>query len=157
MKGESVLVVDDSLEMLELLQRQLKAMNLITFQASNVADAIDLLKHTSVDMLITDLQMPEVNGMQLVHYVKEHYPELPVLVVTGYPSISGAVEAVKSGVIDYLVKPFTQSELSHSVENCLQKNRKTKQRSAVDKNLENPSPFAVLGMIGRSGAMKRAG
>ena len=82
MKGESVLVVDDSLEMLELLQRQLKAMNLITFQASNVADAIDLLKHTSVDMLITDLQMPEVNGMQLVHYVKEHYPELKVLVVT---------------------------------------------------------------------------
>ncbi|MNK09741.1 Transcriptional regulatory protein ZraR [compost metagenome] len=155
MKGESVLVVDDSLEMLELLQRQLRALNLITFQASNVHDAIELLKHTSIDLLITDLQMPEVNGMQLVHYVKEHYPGLPVLVVTGYPSISGAVEAVKSGVIDYLVKPFTQSELSQSVENCLSKTRKDKLERKKDDNLDNPSPFAVLGMIGRSESMKQ--
>lgn len=155
MKGESVLVVDDSLEMLELLQRQLKAMHFITFQASNVHDAIEVLKHTSVDLLITDLQMPEVNGMQLVHYVKEHYPELPVLVVTGYPSISGAVEALKSGVIDYLVKPFTQLELSQSVENCLLKNRKEKRQVNTEEKLDNPSPFAVLGMIGRSESMKR--
>jgi two-component system response regulator HydG len=155
MKGESVLVVDDSLEMLELLQRQLKGMNLITFRAANVPDAIELLKHTSVDLLITDLQMPEINGMQLVHYVKEHYPELPVLVVTGYPSISGAVEAVKSGVIDYLVKPFTQAELSQSVENCLRKNRKIRLESVPSDQLDNPSPFAVLGMIGRSDAMKQ--
>ncbi|MDR0801692.1 sigma-54 dependent transcriptional regulator [Fluviicola sp.] len=155
MKGESVLVVDDSPEMLELLQRQLKGMHFIAFQASNVHDAIEVLKHTSVDLLITDLQMPEVNGMQLVHYVKEHYPELPVLVVTGYPSISGAVEAIKSGVIDYLVKPFTQSELSQSVEKCLTKNRKEKYRKEEPENLENPSPFAVLGMIGRSDVMKR--
>lgn len=155
MKGESVLVVDDSLEMLELLQRQLRALNLITFQASNVHDAIELLKHTSVDLLITDLQMPEVNGMQLVHYVKEHYPGLPVLVVTGYPSISGAVEAVKSGVIDYLVKPFTQAELSQSVENCLAKTRKDKLHQKKDNSLDNPSPFAVLGMIGRSESMKQ--
>lgn len=155
MKGESVLVVDDSLEMLELLQRQLKGMDLITFRASNVPDAIELLKHTSVDLLITDLQMPEINGMQLVQYVKEHYPELPVLVVTGYPSISGAVEAVKSGVIDYLVKPFTQLELSQSVENCLQKKRKNRRESSGVDQLDNPSPFAVLGMIGRSEAMKQ--
>ena len=155
MKGESVLVVDDSLEMLELLQRQLKGMDLVTFRASNVPDAIELLKYTSVDLLITDLQMPEINGMQLVHYVKEHYPELPVLVVTGYPSISGAVEAVKSGVIDYLVKPFTQLELSQSVENCLQKNRKSRRESDRNDQLDNPSPFAVLGMIGRSEAMKQ--
>ncbi len=155
MKGESVLVVDDSLEMLELLQRQLKGMNLITFQASNVSDAIEVLKHTSVDLLITDLQMPGINGMQLVHYVKEHYPELPVLVVTGYPSISGAVEAVKSGVIDYLVKPFTQIELSQSVQNCLQRNRRTRKDSNSDTQMENPSPFAVLGMIGRSESMKQ--
>lgn len=155
MKGESVLVVDDSLEMLELLQRQLKGMDLVTFRASNVPDAIEVLKHTSLDLLITDLQMPEINGMQLVQYVKEHYPELPVLVVTGYPSISGAVEAVKSGVIDYLVKPFTQLELSQSVENCLKKNSKKHRESTGDKQLDNPSPFAVLGMIGRSDAMKK--
>lgn len=155
MKGESVLVVDDSLEMLELLQRQLRGMNLVTFQASNVPDAIELLKYTSVSLLITDLQMPEINGMQLVHYVKEHYPELPVLVVTGYPSISGAVEAVKSGVIDYLVKPFTQVELSQAVENCLQKNRKNRREQVPNDQLDNPSPFAVLGMIGRSDAMKQ--
>ncbi len=154
MKGESVLVVDDSPEMLELLQRQLRGLYFITFQASNVHDAIELLKHTSVDLLVTDLQMPGVNGMQLVHYVKEHYPNLPVLVVTGYPSISGAVEAVKSGVLDYLVKPFTQAEFAQSIENCLSKTRKSKQRLLEDESLDNPSPFAVLGMIGRSEAMK---
>lgn len=155
MKKGSVLIVDDSKEMLELLQRQLKAMQFFSFQANNVSDAIAVLKTTPVDLLITDLQMPEIDGMQLVHYAKEHFPELPVLVVTGYPSISGAIEAVKSGVIDYLVKPFTQDELSAAVGKCLKNKRQAKPVSTSKDKNENPSPFAILGMIGRSESMKQ--
>ena len=115
MRKENILIVDDSLEMLEVLRRQLTALNFCTFQSTNVTDAIDILKTTEIDLLITDLQMPGLNGMLLVKYVSEHFPAMPTLVITGFPSVSGAIEAMQTGVVDYLVKPFTQIELKESV------------------------------------------
>jgi two-component system response regulator HydG len=106
--------------MLEVLRRQLSALRYATFQASAVSDAIDILQNSQVDLLITDMRMPGQDGMQLVKYAKAHFPDIPVLVITGFPSVSGAVEAVKSGAMDYLSKPFTAKELKAAVEKTLQ-------------------------------------
>lgn len=116
---ESILIVDDSYDLLEVLQRQLQANGYHTYQASNVVDAIDVLKGSHVDLLITDMQMPGIHGLQLVKYAAEHFPKIPRLVITGFPSVSGAIEAVKSGAVDYLVKPFTQGELLQAVDTVL--------------------------------------
>lgn len=115
MKKEHILIVDDSHDMLEVLRRQLNDLGYNTYQASNVADAVDILKGNVTDMLITDLQMPGVNGMQLVKFASDRFPDLPKLIITGYPSVENAIDAVKAGAIDFLVKPFTKGELEAAV------------------------------------------
>lgn len=152
MKKESILIVDDNYDMLEVLQRQLSSMNFLVFKAASVLEAIEILKTANVDLLITDLQMPKINGLQLVKYASEHFSELPKLVITGFPSIAGAVDAVKSGAIDYLVKPFTNKELKNAVEKSLQ-NKKIKRQVSPkisSKELQNTS---YAGIIGHSNAI----
>lgn len=112
---ENILIVDDNYDMLELLHRNLKAQNFHTYKASSVVEAIEILKLTKIDLLITDLQMPGINGMELIKYVQEHFPTIPKLVITGFPAVDTAIEAVKSGALDYLAKPFTNDELKSAV------------------------------------------
>lgn len=120
LKKENILIVDDNYDMLELLQRNLKAQNFHTYKASSVMEAIDILKAVTIDLLITDLQMPGLNGIELIKFAEEHFPEIPKLVITGFPSVDTAVNAVKSGALDYLVKPFTSEELKKAVQNSFQ-------------------------------------
>lgn len=115
LKRENILIVDDDVHILELIQRHLKTLNYHTYKAISVKEAIVVLKDTSIDLLITDLKMPGVDGLELVKYVSEHFPKIPKLVVTGYPSINGVLDAFKSGAIEYLTKPFTKQELKTSV------------------------------------------
>ena len=112
---ENILIVDDDINILELIQRHLHSLNYHSYKAISVKEAIQILKDTQIDLLITDLKMPEVDGFQLIKYISEHYPELPKLVVTGYPSLDEAVNVMKSGAVDYLVKPFTKEELKEAV------------------------------------------
>ncbi|CAM3333404.1 sigma-54-dependent transcriptional regulator [Zobellia roscoffensis] len=116
LKRENILLVDDDINILELLQRHLQSMNYHTYKAVSVKEALYILKDTFIDLLITDIQMPEVDGLQLLKFSDEHYPEIPKLVITGYPSVDGALEVIKSGAIDYLTKPFTKEELRLAVE-----------------------------------------
>lgn len=119
LEQENILIVDDDVHILELLQRHLQALNFHAYKAVSVKEAMAILKDQSIDLLITDLQMPGVDGLQLVKYVSEHFPEIPKLAVTGYPSIDGALNAMKSGVMDYLIKPFTKEELKNAVQKSL--------------------------------------
>lgn len=116
MRNKTVLIVDDSYEVLEVLYRQLSKLGYQTFKAVDVTDAIEILKNSEIDLLLTDLRMPGIDGMELIKYTSEHFPDIPVLVITGFPSVSGAVEAVKSGAMEYLIKPFTIEELKSAVE-----------------------------------------
>lgn len=144
MRSESILIVDDSHDMLEVLQRNLQALKFHTYQADNVHDAIEILKDSKVDLLITDLQMPKVNGMVLINYVNQQYPDVPILVITGFPSVSGAVEVIKAGAIDYLTKPFTTEELSASVSKSLTIRR-------ANAKPEQPRPDARMNVMSRYG------
>ncbi|WP_396636446.1 sigma-54-dependent transcriptional regulator [Maribacter sp. R77961] len=128
LRNESILIVDDDIDILELLQRHLKSMDYHTYKAVSVKEALFILKDTFIDLLITDIQMPEVDGLQLLKFANEHYPEIPKLVITGYPSVDGALEVIKSGAIDYLTKPFTKEELKQSVEKALNHGAKRKDK-----------------------------
>ncbi|WP_338733578.1 sigma-54-dependent transcriptional regulator [Mangrovimonas cancribranchiae] len=112
---ENILIVDDDIHILELLQRHLTALDFYTFKAVSVKEALTILQSKTIDLLITDLNMPGVDGMQLIKYTSEHFPKLPKLVITGYPSVDGALEAMKSGVVEYLTKPFTKDELKQAI------------------------------------------
>tara|TARA_R110000823_G_scaffold315691_1_gene450086 strand:- start:57205 stop:58554 length:1350 start_codon:yes stop_codon:yes gene_type:complete len=120
LRSENILIVDDDIDILELLQRHLRSWNFHTYRAVSVKEAVTILRDTRIDLLITDLKMPEIDGFELIKFVSEHYPNLPKLVVTGYPSIQDSLNAIKSGVVAYLTKPFTKDELKTAVDGTLQ-------------------------------------
>jgi len=144
LRKENILIVDDNYDMLELLHRNLKALQFHTYKASSVTEAIEILKDSTPDLIITDLQMPGINGIELIRYAKEHFPEVPTLVITGFPSVGTAVDAVKSGALDYLTKPFTAEELRIAVGQALQT------KTPDLKNKKTPVRQHYAGMSGQS-------
>lgn len=146
LKKANILIVDDDYDMLELVQRQLQEQNFHSYKAASVVEAINILKFNAVDLLITDLQMPGIGGMELIRYVEEHFPKVPKLVITGYPSVDCALNAMKSGALDYLVKPFTAEELKASVEKSIPKKIQHSEKKSTPVN----KPGAYAGIVGQS-------
>ncbi|MGY5851118.1 sigma-54-dependent transcriptional regulator [Salegentibacter sp. F14] len=147
---ENILIVDDDFDMLEVLQRNLKAEDYHVYKASSVLEAIDILRNSQVELLITDLQMPGLNGMELIRFAGDHFPDLPKLVITGFPSVDGAVQAVQAGALDYLSKPFTKNELLKAVSTSLSQSKSQPQVSSSPTNSE-----VYAGMVGKSQAFKK--
>jgi two-component system response regulator HydG len=116
-----VLVVDDSTESVELIERNLESVGHQVYTANSVRAAVSLLESVEVDLVITDLKMPDENGFELVRHVSENFKGVGILVVTGFPSIEGAIESIRIGAEEYLVKSFTDKELFAAVERVLQK------------------------------------
>lgn len=144
----NVLVVDDSPESVELIRRNLQSKGYQIYTANNVQSAIKLLTSVSIDLLITDLKMPGGNGIELVRHASENYSGIGILVVTGFPSIQGAVESIKIGAEEYLVKSFTDEELFEAVDRVLSKTR-------LEKGNTDPSPVQKFGIIGESDGLRR--
>ncbi|MBL7186579.1 MAG: sigma-54-dependent Fis family transcriptional regulator [Phycisphaerae bacterium] len=119
--NERILIVDDSGTTLEVLQRNLSAAGYRVFTAPGVAEAVEILEGAALDLVITDLKMPKVSGLDLVRHVRENFKDTEVMMITGYPSIEGAVNAIKSGAEEFLAKPFTDEELLSAVQRALDK------------------------------------
>ncbi|MFS4417465.1 sigma-54-dependent transcriptional regulator [Maribacter sp. 2307ULW6-5] len=151
LRKENILLVDDDMDILELLQRHLKSWDFHTFKAVSVKEAVQILKGSHIDLLITDIQMPEVDGLQLLKFTDEHYPALPKLVVTGYPSVDGALQTFKSGATDYLTKPFTKAELNDAVNKALGQARS---QNMTKKSGQLP-PLRYPDMVGTSPAFRK--
>ena len=148
---ERILVADDSVDTLEVLRRNLQSKGYQVLTATCVPDAIRTLEQTAVDLVITDLKMPKVSGLDLVRHVRENLKNTEVMMITGYPSIGGAVDAVKTGAEEYLAKPFTDEELFSAVGRTLEKLRS--RRAAQGPVYWTPaSPF---GLVGESQAMQQ--
>jgi len=148
---ENILIVDDDVHILELIQRHLQALNYHTYKAISVKEAIAILQDKSIDLLITDLKMPGVDGLELVKYVSEHFPNIPKLVVTGFPSIDGALDALRSGAMEYLTKPFTKEELKTAVTKALKEQPKKVQ--VASNKTDDKKAYGEL--IGQSAAIKK--
>jgi len=145
-KKERILVVDDSSATLEVIQRNLTAEGYQVFTAPGVAEAIEILNGTELDLVITDLKMPKVSGLDLVRHIRENFKDTEVMMITGYPSVEGAVEAVKTGAEEFLPKPFTDAELLSAVGRVLDKARIRKFGDAAS----NQMPPVHKGLIGTS-------
>jgi len=146
---ERILVVDDAPDTLELIQRNLAAQGYQVFTARGAMEAIRILDDSPVDLVITDLKMPKVSGLDLVRHVRENLKDTEVMMVTGYPTVQGAVTAVKAGSQEYLTKPFTDEELLAAVKRVLDV---LKARRKAQNGSGEPPP-GLPGLIGRSKAM----
>ena len=147
LRKENILIVDDDVNILELLQRHLQSLNYHVFKAVSVKEAVSILRDSTIDLLITDLKMPELDGSELIKFVSEHYPKMPKLVVTGYPSVQDSLAAIKSGVVDYLTKPFTKDELKMALDKCLV-NSDSEAQSLKNHIINNGKPYGEI--IGHS-------
>ena len=148
---EHILVVDDATNTLEVLQRNLTSKGYRVFTAPGVVEAIKILDATPIDLVITDLKMPKVSGLDLVRHVRENLKHTEVMMITGYATVEGAVEAVKIGAEEYLPKPFTDEELFSAVRRVLDK---LNARRAGRPQLQ-PVPRNAYGLLGESPEMRK--
>jgi two-component system response regulator HydG len=148
-KKETILVVDDAPDTLEVLQRNLTSRQYRVFTAPGVAEAIQALDQTPVDLVITDLKMPKGSGLDLVRHVRENLKDTEIMLITGYASVEGAVQAIKTGAEEYLSKPFTDEELFKAVHRVLEK---LHLRTRGQRPLEG-LPSVRYGLMGESQAL----
>jgi two-component system, NtrC family, response regulator HydG len=118
-RGARILVVDDAPATLEIVRRNLVDRAYDVHTAPGVLEATRLLEQLPMDLVITDLKMPGASGIELTRYVRENCRSTEVMIITGYPSLEGAVQAVKLGAEEYLAKPFTDEELAAAVRRTL--------------------------------------
>ncbi|MGV8074192.1 MAG: sigma-54-dependent transcriptional regulator [Syntrophobacteraceae bacterium] len=118
---QTVLLVDDDLHILEVLEARLSSVGLKALTATGAEEALQVIKSQHVDLMISDIRMPGMGGIELFHEVHTLKPELPVIFLTAYGTIPDAVQAVKSGAVDYLTKPFDGRDLLRKVQDTLRK------------------------------------
>lgn len=141
-KRPACLIVDDETDIRELLVLTLERMGINAESASNVGDAKFLLDTHSYGLCITDMRLPDGNGLDLVRHISQHHPGLPVAVITAYGSPENAVSALKAGAFDYLSKPISLKQLRPLVE------------SAMKLSTEEKPSSNTLAMIGNSNPIK---
>ena len=111
MKALPILIVEDDADLREALVDTLKLSKYTVFAANDGIQAIDFLKLQPIGLVITDVQMPNMTGLALLHEIKSRWPQIPVLLMTAYGVIAQAVEAMREGACDYLAKPFEVEDL----------------------------------------------
>jgi len=149
---DTLLIIDDEKSLLEVLSMVFKKEGYEVKAAASGAEALEILNSNSVDLVITDIRMPHISGMEILQYVKGNMPEVPVIVITAYGSIQQAVEALKAGALDYIVKPFDVEELKILVARGLERKHLEQENILLKKDLKEK--FRFEDMIGKSRLMQ---
>ncbi len=149
---DTLLIIDDEKGLLEVLNVVFRKEGYEVKTATSGAEGLDILNSKSIDLVITDIRMPHISGMEVLRYVKENHPEIPVIVITAYGSIAQAVEALKAGALDYIVKPFDVEELKILVARGLERKHLEQENILLKKDLKEKYKFE--NMIGKSRLMQ---
>ena len=120
MANEKILLIDDSQEILEILSTYLTSEGYEVETASDGLTGISMIGNNFYDIVLTDIKMPDVGGMDVLAYTRENSPESICLVLTGYGTIKSAVEAIKAGAFDYFTKPVKLDEIQIALERALE-------------------------------------
>ncbi len=146
-----ILVVDDEESIREFLEIMLKKEGYEVTLAEDGQKAKDLLTKKTFDMIISDLQMPHVTGIELLKHVKESYPDTVFMLITAFGTTETAVEAMKTGAYDYLTKPFKIDEVRLNIHNALRSRNLEVENRSLKKELVKE--YSFQNMVGNSTAM----
>ncbi|HKM46024.1 MAG TPA: HD domain-containing phosphohydrolase [Terriglobales bacterium] len=137
MPNDLILVVDDEETIREIVSSQLKVAHFRTRQAANGVEALALLESgEEFDLVLSDLMMPEMDGTALLERAKERYPDMPIVMVTAVHDIQVALQALRNGAYDYLLKPFEKEQLLATVGRALENRRLKRENDNYRTNLE---------------------
>ena len=148
MYQSQILVVDDDSQLREAIVDTLMITGYACIEASNGDEALSILLKRNVDMVISDIQMDGMDGHTLLRSIRDKYPQMPVLLMTAYANIDGAVKAMRDGAIDYLAKPFAPEVLLNQVSRYVPVKRITKREPIW----EDPSTGELLQLAAKAAA-----
>ena len=146
-----VLIVDDDTDIRGLLGEALTRWGYDPTLAANGREAIDLISHQIFDAALVDIWMPEMDGLQVLEQIKRHDPALEVVMLTGNPMVETAVQALKSGAYDYLMKPLNLDELQHLLRQVFEKRFLSREVHSLRSQLADQ--LAAKDLVGASQAM----
>ena len=114
-----ILIVDDEPDIRELLEITLSRMGKETISAENITSATQLLAENDIDLCLTDMKLPDGNGIDLVKHINTDYPDLPVAMITAHGNVDTAVDAMKQGATDFVAKPWQNEKVVATISAAL--------------------------------------
>ena len=148
---EKILIVDDERSMRDFLRKMLEKQDYEVKAVGSGADAIAELERDGIDLMITDIKMPDISGIELMERCKKISPDTVVIVITAYASHDTAVEAMKLGAEDYITKPFDVDEFSIIIRRSLTRKRLAEENILLRRELQREHRFENI--IGKSRPM----
>lgn len=140
-----IIVVDDEAIVLKNLRRILEKSGHIVSTSNNPVKALEQIEHESYDIVISDIKMPYLDGLSFLNRVKSIAPEIEVILITGYASLDGAIEATKHGAFHYLPKPFTPDQIREKVERALKNKVLRDEGRVIKKNAAHSNEPVIIG------------
>lgn len=137
----NLLIVDDEERFLSTAKKLLEKRDVSVITCTNGFDALRIIEERRVDVIVLDIKMPGMDGVEVLRKVKQNHPDIEVILLTGHASVESAVEGLKLGAADYLMKPSTISDILVKVEEAFEKKRAREERqrkSKVDKIISHP-------------------
>ncbi len=147
----TILVVDDEKNYLVVLEALLRSEGYEVITADNAKDALEIVLESDVDLVLTDMKMPGISGMELLETIKRRKPDIPVIMMTAYGTIEMAVEAMKKNAYDYITKPFKNEELKRTIKKAIENYTLLKENRRLSRELRERYRFANI--IGKSKPM----
>ena len=152
MRKYKAIVVDDEVSVCEAVKAILEGEGIEVFTTTSSLNAIEQIKADNYDLVISDLKMPEMDGIELYESIKETAPESIFIIITAYGTIQSAVDAIKKGIHDYIPKPFTPDEVRLPVRRALEKKTLEKENLALKAYIGMDKKIPI---IAKSGGMKK--
>ncbi len=135
---ERVLIVDDDPNILEMMEYNVLDFGFDAAVAESGKDALEKLIKRSYDVVITDMKMPGMDGMQLLRHIKKFYPLTAVIVVTGFDKEYSYLDVIRAGASDYLAKPFNIDELEAKIYRALREQKLARQVKELEEQYQLP-------------------
>lgn len=148
-----ILIIDDERRMCVVLKTALESDKIAVTTANSGEAAIAAMSVDKFDVIISDIKMPGMSGMDVLKRVKTDHPETEVLLMTAYADAQTAVDAMKMGAYDYIIKPFEIDESRHKVKNILERHQLKNENLELKRKLKKR--YSLDNMVGNSGAMQR--
>ena len=152
MKKISVLLVDDDDSFRKVMTIELGVMNFNAFAASTRDETLHILNKETVDVIILDIILPDLNGIDLLHELKSKYPEIEIIMLTAHGTVDSAIQSLKYGAYDYLTKPCKLDELEAIVKKAYEKRLLRNQNLMLKEQINREKKSSHI--IGESPAMR---
>lgn len=132
MSNQTALIIDDEPDIRELVSITVSRLGLECHTAANLSDARNVLEHYDIDLCLTDMRLPDGNGVDFVSYMQEHYPDIPVAVITAHGNMDAAVTAMKNGAFDFVSKPVDLKLLRQLIESAAKSSSTAKLKAPTE-------------------------